>query len=107
MGIDLQGMRDRKAAQIQAYQQQQDEHKIRQDALKQERMAIFYNDLRTEFKELLNRGTAKVVWANGKLSYSPGADGTSKNDLYNKFKRIAGNKNLPLDHDQFNALYNE
>jgi len=107
MAIDFAGMRDRKAAQVQQMQQQQQVFQQQQEAIKQKRTSDFYRALQAEFVDLLDKSTAKVTYANGKLSYSPGMDGTSKNDLWNKFKSIANNKNIPIDSQTFDSLYNE
>ena len=101
MAINISERRERMASLLDANRQ-------RQEAIDAQRTSDFYRALQTEFQNLLQKGSSSVSYSNGNLQYNPGNLAIKdKTTLWNEFQRIAKSKQIPIDVETFNTLYND
>jgi hypothetical protein len=108
MGYDIhqsKAVRDKRMAD---YQQKIDAAKAKDKLLQQERTLEVHKEIQAEMFKMASEGMGKLVWANGNLSYEHGKDAKmSKLDLYNHFSKYASGKNINLDKEAFDGLYEQ
>ena len=82
--------------------------KTRNAELKQKRELAFYRDFQNKLVTRADASSGRVTFMNGVLGYNEGAsDDISKIGLWNEFQTLANQKDVTIDKQLFDQMYQE
>ena len=108
MALDMYSGRAKQQALMDDYQKRLDAAKEKDKLIQQERTLKMHQEIQREMFKMASEGMGRLTYANGQLKYEHGKDAKmSKVDLWNHFTEYANKKNIQLDQETFNGLYEQ